>query len=81
MATGPLVAPAGTVTETNSALILANVVADTPLKLTAFAPSRSLPQMTMDLPAGPLAGRSPVILGFGPGIPKSHTQAALPAIP
>lgn len=56
-ATGPLVAPGGTVAETNWLLMFANVVAETPLKLTAVTPSKLRPQMMTDLPVGPLVGR------------------------
>jgi len=67
---GPVVAPGGTV-----ALMLLEVVAGVPLKLTPVAPRRNLPFTVTTTPVAPLVGTPPMTSGWGGGRPRTQTQA------
>ena len=74
---GPLPAPAGTVV----LICVADTtvkVALVPLNPTAVAPPRFVPVIVTAVPAAPLAGLKPVIVGAGPGTVKLLVLVAVP---
>ena len=75
---GPLPAPAGTVVLTWVAEATVKV-ALVPLNATAVAPVRFVPVIVTAVPAAPLAGVKPVIVGGGPAIVKLLVLVAVPS--
>jgi hypothetical protein len=74
---GPLPAPAGTVVLICVAEATVKV-ALVPLKATAVAPLRFVPVIVTAVPAAPLAGVKPEIVGDGPATVKLLVLVAVP---
>ena len=76
--TGPVVAPAGTVTVSSvPAVFTTNPVAKVPLNVTWPASRRLLPAMATELPSGPALGES--VVSTGAGTTKPAGLMAVPA--
>ena len=82
-ATGPVVAPAGTVAVIWVSEVTVNV-AVVPLNFTAVAPVKPLPVMVTGVPDGPEVGVNEKTTGAGPPPPPATVavnRAAMPPLP